>query len=232
MIIGIENIINWIETNKTPYWYVKDFGGANIIFASGTEDDSTSLEDSKNKLRGCLQTLANGNYSIESWHTVGQKKNWGKVKFQITNSDQTSNHVGIGNIHNLQPNIPQKSLEQLIEDALQKERTINKIDRLEADIKLKDARIKELETDLNSIGTRVSKRVEQVFGPMLDMQEIQKSNNASLGSLDEESEEIAQLLERWSNVDSEFKDTLKNIVKLAETDSIKYNMGKQFLKNG
>lgn len=228
MIIGIDNILSWIETNKTAYWYVKDFGGTNLIFASQADEEQLALEDSKGKLSGCLKTLANGNYSIEAWQTVGQKKNWAKTKFQLTSSDNQPSHVGIGSLPSTNNSFPQKSVTELIEEALTRERTINKIERLETDVKQKDARIKELETEIDSFGTRIGKRFDQVFGPMLDLNE-KAGTNSAVGSLDDESEKIAALMERWSTADPNFINALQGIVKLSESDPNKYAMGKKLL---
>lgn len=237
MIIGIDNIINLIETNKTPYWYVKDFGGSNIIFTGQAYDDEQiSLEDSKLKLKSCLETLAPGNYSLEAWQALGQKKNWTKTKFQISGEKNTpvQGFAGIGQLPNTFQQMPQKTVQELISEALEKERTNNKIERLEADLRLKDARIKELEGELNSTETRIGKRVDQIFGPWLDLKEAEKvGTNAAVGSLDEETEAIANLMERWSNADSEFKAVLSGIVKLAEAKDPRYVMGKKMLiENG
>lgn len=228
MIIGIDNILNWLETNKTPYWYVKDFGGTNLIFTAQADEETLALEDSKRKLSDCLKTLANGNYSIEAWQTAGQKKNWAKTKFQLTSSDNQPSNVGIGSLPSQNNFLPQKSVTELIEEALIREREKNRIDRLETDLKQKDARIKELEAEIDSLGTRIGKRFDQVFGGLLDMNEKASESNA-IGSLDEESEKVALLMERWSNADPQFISALEGLVKLAESDPNKYAMGKKLI---
>lgn len=228
MIIGIDNILSWIETNKTPYWYVKDIGGTKLIFDSQTHEEQLSLEDSKQKLRECLKTLANGNYSIEAWQSEGQKKSRVYVKFQITSSDNQPSNVGIGSLPSQNNYLPQKSVSELIEEALIREREKNRIERLETDLKQKDARIKELEAEIDSLGTRIGKRFDQVFGGLLDMNE-KAGEGASVGSLDEDSEKVAALMERWSNADPQFISALEGLVKLAESDPNKYAMGKKLI---
>lgn len=226
MLIGIQDVIDWIDSNRTPFWKVKDGGGekSNLIFSAKPDDSMPiALEDSKIKLRQSLEKLAPGNYFIQAWSTEGQKKEWNNTRFQLTGSG-----VQIGQNFNGSSQAPQVDVMKIVEEALQKERTANKLERLEADVKAKDARIKELEAELNSSQTRIGNRFEQILGPLFDMST--KTTPAAIGNLSDEGERIGNLMERWAAADANFEQPLKDIVHLAENNPSKYQMGKNLLK--
>lgn len=235
MLIGIDNVIDWIETNKTAYWQVKSSNSekSNLIFSARPEDDGTTiaLEDSKTKLRRCLETMAPGNYAIQAWATAGQKKGWTATSFQITNSPGSNSTTGIHGSGNagMQYQGQIQDVQKMIEEALDKERTKNKIERLEADITAKDKRIQELESELNSASIRIGDRFDKVFGGLgIGMDNTQKP--ASVGNIEDDSNRIGATMERWATIDHDFENVLNGIVNLAETNPAKYQMGKNILR--
>lgn len=228
MLIGINDVIAWVETNGTPYWKVKDGAGekAGLIFSAKPDDSSTiALSDSVAKLRGCLERLANGNYFIQAWETPGQKKEWNSIRFQITGSAALP-PVGVGYTG------PQQDVGKLIEEALTKERQHNKIERLEADLVAKEKRIKELEAEIDSAGHRISNRLEPLLAGFFGNEHGPNNNQrrpAQLGSSDDDTERIAQTMEAWVAADPEFETALNGIVKLATENPIKYRYAKSML---
>ncbi len=227
MLIGIENIIHWLESNKGCYWKIKSGGGEKsyLLYTSGKEDASAALEDSKKKLRDSLGRLANGNYFIQCWETLGAKKNWASTYFQITASTEApQNYAGINGPQNNNVDVA-----AAIAQALAEYDTKNKVIRLENDLNVANARIKQLEAELDSSGHRISGRIEQVMA-LLDMAPAAKKATPAIGGSEEEiAERVGNLMERWATKDPQFETALTGIVKLAENNEAKYNMAKNML---
>lgn len=224
MLIGINDVIAWVETNGTPYWKVKDGAGekAGLIFSAKADDSSTmALSDSVAKLRGCLERLANGNYFIQAWETQGQKKEWNSIRFQITGSAALP-PTGVGYAGT------QQDVGKLIEEALTKERQHNKIERLEADLVAKEKRIKELEAEIDSAGHRISNRLEPLLAGIFGNDQG-SGRPAQLGTSDDDTERISQTMEAWVAADPDFETALNGIVKLAQQNPGKYRYAKSML---
>lgn len=233
MLIGIDNVIGWLRTNGTPYWNVKTGSGekASLIYSARPEDDAgtLALQDSEQKLKQCLDTLAPGNYAIQAWTTPGQKKNWAQTNFQITNAH---GHVpqqvaGIGNVgmyNNTQPDF-----NRLIEEALDKERKQNKITTLEAELAASKAKVAELTAELDSAQIRIGKRFEQVAAIFDGYMPGKTDVPALSGSQADDEEKVANLMERWASKDPNFIHALNGIVGLVENNPTKYEMAKKML---
>lgn len=231
MLIGKENVLAWLEFNDTPYWRIKNGSGesAGLIFKAQRGEEPLSLTDGKAKLTQALNQMAPGNYFIEAHHTLGEKKNWNKTSFQITNENGQvpQQHIsGLGG-HS------QTDVVGMINDALEKERTKNKVERLEADCIAKDKRIKELEAELDSSMIRIEKRASQILG-LGDWFGTEKTaetvSTSQIGNIEDDTERIGALMEKWATKDPEFEGVLTGIVNLAYNNPAKYSMGKKMLK--
>lgn len=233
MLIGKDNVLSWLEFNKTPFWRIKSGSGENagIIFTCQRGDENVALEDGKTRLASCLSQMAPGNYFIESWCTLDQKKGWNKTQFQLTNAEGNvpmhNNQYG-GQHQNF--SVSGLDVEARITAALEKERQLNKIERLEAELKVSQAKVRELETELSATELKIGKRMDQILGPLLDLQIPAANNNASVGNLEADAERIATSMEKWASKDPDFETALTGIVDLAYNDPQKYALAKTMLK--
>lgn len=65
MILGIKNVITWIEFNQAPYWKIHSKGNTLDVIAQ-IQKETISLEESKEELQKMLQILSPGTYAILS----------------------------------------------------------------------------------------------------------------------------------------------------------------------
>lgn len=235
MLVGKEHIISWLETNKTPYWYIKTGASekAGLIFSAQNDEETLSLEDSKLKLKSCLDMLANGNYLIQAWTTPGQKKSWSSVAFQISGQAYNGTQQNTPNINGLGNGMQGVDIQAEIQKALAEERTKLKIEYLEKELVAKEAKIKELQSELDSSTHRIGSRLENAF-EFFNNQLGGKSGTpppmAGIGANEDPAEYVGNLMERWHAKDNDFVSVLNGIVYLAENNPGKYQMGKNLLK--
>jgi len=83
MIIGKENVTQFIRYNKTPYWRIKRSESEQHFVANSGDEESLPLEESIMRLGQVFNILSPGNYFIEAWTTKGQTKSWNRDHFQI-----------------------------------------------------------------------------------------------------------------------------------------------------
>lgn len=232
MLIGIDNILKWLDTNKTPYWQLRSGAGekANVLYSARPDEDNSTmaLVDSREKLLDCLNSLGAGNYSIEAWVTPGAKKNWFKTPFQITSGQAGAQPQFAGMYGHNAPQAVQ-DVPKLIEEALERERTKNKVAELERLLSERDKRIKELEAEVDSTEHRVGNKLTQVFDIIEAATNGGGGNKAATVSGNSDEEKVANLMERWAAKDENFINALAGIVGLVENNPSKYEMAKKFL---
>lgn len=234
MLIGIDNVIHWLESNQTAYWHLKTTSGekSSLICSAQRGEEHISVSESAHRLRDMLNRLGNGTYFIQAWDKPGQLKGWMSSAFQITGASfNTPPPSGVPSSLGSTEDFSERLRKEM--DAFKKE--------LQAEQEKKDMQkeIAELKKQLKSGGgsggamERIAERIAGILpAEMLGFNDPEKRpvSQVSGGNQADDGERIGSLMEAWASADPNFEQTLQGIVRLARENPSRYNMGKNFLK--
>jgi hypothetical protein len=232
MIVGRENIEKWLRMHALLYWKVTNAAGTQI-FAESPEEASLTLENSVSFLNQNLDMFMPGNYLIEAWQKENQKKSRYKMVFQISGEKTAS---GIGSVSPL-PMQPSFNLQEEIQKALDSERNRNKIETLEKEKAALEAKVRELEAEINSTGHRVMNRLEPHLGSIMQGLGLTVANSSPAAlagpvkeeTVDDNQKRLETAYELWGKHEADPVTITEKIANMAATDSGTYAMARNIL---
>jgi hypothetical protein len=229
MIIGKNNLIEFIRTNQTPYWYLRRSEKSEPIFTCDDDTDKT-VEESINRLNQVLGLLGPGNYFIEAWNKKGQTKMRAKDSFAF-------NDNFIGSLANNQPATPNVDIQTEISKALSEYKKEQRIEQLEKELNEEKKKNKELESSTEaSIGRIVSRLNDTALGGIIAAFLPNYKPADAISGITQENlspEELTKRLEaafeKWSKTENDPVTLIEKIAELATTDADTYRMAKNIL---
>lgn len=230
MVVGIENIMQWLEVNDTEHWKIKNSSANSVIFSSPKHpDDNLQMEESLRQFKIRLDLLEPGVYEIHAW-TKGQSNNdHRKTKFSKKTEGSTFNTVqGYGNY-------TRDDIDREMEKMREEFNRQQEIARLKEENSI-------LQQQNAGIG-RIAQRMEPYFEPLMiavfktffPSQKIPAPAVAGVESQTQtnttmnENTRAENALIEWSNMDSDYLTLLEGIVNLAKTNPAMYKQAKTIL---
>jgi hypothetical protein len=225
MITGKDKVIEFIRFNEAPFWRIrKSENGAPI-----TESDKPlTMDESVTRLERAFSLIGPGTYFLECWETEGQKKMWFKDTFQILPDNLQSAYVGAIQ----QSERPAQDINELVREAVEKERTRVKLEELEAKCKALEAENAQLIKEADSATDRIFQKVEPYLGDIMNALTGKTPEPAAIAGTEKTNEAQTRLekaFELWQQHEHDTIGMVENIAKLAATDKGTYNMARNFL---
>lgn len=229
MVTGKDQILKYLDLNKCPYWRLFNFQGTNLI-AQTEESPEQTIEAARAELDAILSVTGGGQYMLEAWESKDQKKGRYKTQFEIPGTHPHS--AGIGAI-----SAPSQAVDVRaeIEKALHLERLSNKIETLTAENAAKDARIKELEAEIDSSSARIQKRIEPWLPAIMQGFGFKSEGSAAVTGSGSESatpEEAARLEKafgKWQDYETDVIVIVEKIANMAATNPSMYQTARGLL---
>ena len=240
MIKGKENVILWLTHNNTPYWTLKNYQGTHL-FSESTDKPDCTIETAKAEFERIIDVLGSGQYLIEAWETHGQKKDRKKVTFEIAQANGQSAVNGIGDFQQLMAQAqPKIDIQAEIQKALAQERQERKIETLEAEKKVLELRVKELEADKDSRENRIIGRISPYIDPLMkslgfNAETSQATKTVISGAENnevatkEEADRLSKAFDLWQEAENDVVTIVEKIANMSKENPGKYEMARNIL---
>lgn len=222
MLLGKNEVLEWIELNGNPFWNLRRTEKGPRIFVK-SEPDNLTIEESKQALSHVLDMMEKGTYHIDSWEKDRDSNNqWLKSGFRIGafSGSGLENTAGIGNMDDIENRVMERLRKEIEFDRLKTEN-------------------EELRREIDSVNYNVSKRLEPYIPHMIEGifgKKIEGAPAAHIAGIpDEDLEDHQKRLEeafnKWFEVEKELSPVIivEKIVELARNDPRMYSQAKKLL---
>lgn len=219
MLLGKNEVIEWIGLNQTPFWSLRRNEKGDRIIVKDDPDNFT-VEESQEYLGRVLDMFEKGIYHIWA-HKKGDKAGqYLKTSFRLGAVSGSSDAAGIGDLGDIESRVMEKLKKEMEFERLKTENS-------------------ELRAEIDSVNHNVSRRlepyipgiIEGIFG--LKIQSDQAAQIAGIPPEDikDQQKRMETAFEKWFEVEKESSPVIlvEKIVELAEKDPEKYDMAKKLL---
>jgi hypothetical protein len=226
MIIGKENVTQFIRYNKTPYWRIKRSESEQHFVANSGDEESLPLEESIMRLGQVFNILSPGNYFIEAWTTKGQTKSWNRDHFQIL--PENSAFVGSAQIQHA----TNSSMD--VQTEIQKALTNYKQEVELAELRRKVGELekenRELQASAESALGRIWTKVEPYINTYMGSN-VKTGELPAIGKADVEQKRLETAFETWQEKEPDVITLVEKIAGMSHKDPGTYQMARQMLLN-
>jgi len=241
MISNVDNVVKWLEINNLEYWQVqlKDADNSNVF-----ESDDSGFAANAKRFRDIMELSTGSRFFIKA----SEKKGINRGKFYEEFKNISESAPSVQGITPAQvTGVPQEQVQKLIDEGIAGFKNTLRMEALEAENKELKQDIKDLQTPINRmltkvepyIGTIISSVASKMFpqsAPIalagierIDQDENTESvQNPENIANDQQRLEIA--LEKWNNADPDFISLIEAVAELAATKDPMYAMAKNMLK--
>lgn len=230
MIKGSENILKLLRDNKAAYWRLLNREGGSVIAETDDKDMTTGAAETH--LKNFIELLGPGTYFIEMWDKPGDNRGRKKTPFELYGADgKLPQQAQIGAIPGGQ------SINDMINEALEKERMRNSIERLTAQLAEKDATIRkheatirQLEQDADNVGTRIFSRIEPFIGHFIPNGAAAAAAPAQVaGNATDVEKRLEAAFDHWQKKEADPVTIVERIAALSHDDPGTYAMARGIL---
>jgi len=240
MIANVENVIKWLEANNLDYWKVqlKDAENSNVF-----ESDETDFASNVKRFREVMELSTGSRFFIRAKSKKGVNR--GNFYEEFRNLETSSPAVS-GTQQPIQTGLTETQVQEKINEALRNERNAIKMERLEAENNELKKDIKDLQTPMNRmltkvepyIGTIIASVAGKIFPQsapiaMAGIERIddeQSSGVEDAENMENDAERLQAALTKWRNADPDFISLIEAVAELAASGDATYTMAKNMLK--
>lgn len=234
MTTGKDSILNVLRLGNLVFWKLRNLQGTRLI-AENEENDTATLDGSISHFEQYLELLGPGQYEVEAWSTLNDKKNRKKIPFEIPAGVAG---LGIGTLPiQIPAGVSPEEIQSKIDKALEEYKTREKLQNLEEENRDLKRQIKELEGNDNNPWNRIIGKLEPFVDPIMKAAGLGMPAGSISGtseknvSTDEYQKRLEAAFDKWLEVESgnEVIRLVEAIAQLAKTGDQKYNLAKQML---
>lgn len=233
MTTGKDSILNVLRLGNLVFWKLRNLQGTRLI-AENEENDTATLDGSIAHFEQYLDLLGPGQYEVEAWSTLNDKKNRKKIPFEIPAGVAGP---GIGALPiQIPPGVSPEEIQSKIDEALEKYKTREKLQNLEEENRELKRQVKELEANDNNPWNRIIGKLEPFIDPIMQASGLSQPAGKIAGtpapaSNDEYQKRLEAAFDSWLEVESgnEVIRLVEAIAKLAKDRDPKYNLAKQMI---
>lgn len=230
MIKGIANIIEWIRSNDTENWKIRNVEKGPVLISS-PNNDTLTVDDTITYLQKRIELLEPGVYFIEAFKHHSANNTWCKTRIAITGNSSMQPVEGY------LPAVSGFSKDQVqdeIQRALSEYQTKTENERL----KLENA---ELRAKQDSVMLQLGERFvkfEPYIGALLGrlFPEVNQPKQPSIAGIQNQNmdkndltQRAEKAIEQWYQLDKDAVELMESIVKMARENPAMYSQAKTFL---
>jgi len=219
MLIGKDDILEWIEINETPCWQIRRSEKGAVIFPY--KPDDPDLATSKGQLDKVLSMLGPGSYFIEAYKHGAGPNTWLKTAVRIGSGDSAGGIISGFDPDTIKGQVKTEILKEMEFERLKQEN-------------------EEMKLELDSVSHNLSKRIYPYIGILAEHVlgvQVQETGQPGpvAGVPDEQDQQLQRRLEiafsKWIIIEKELHpvELIEKIVHLAETDRKTYEVAKKIL---
>jgi len=227
MLIGKNEVLEWIELNNTPYWNIRKSEKGPVVHPSHKNENLTVVE-SKEYLERVLNLYGQGTYFIEAYAKDQARNAWYKTSFNLgilpANIEGSAGIAGSG-IADIKEQVKSELKQEMELDRLRQENI-------------------ELRAEINSsqyrIGNKIEPYIPSIIEGLFDVKKVQVGQDQAevAGLPGKKPEDYQKRLEaafdEWFKMEKEVHpvELIEKIVNLAKTKPDQYKIAKTMLMNG
>ncbi len=224
MLLGKNEVIEWIGLNKTPFWSLqRTLNGEKII--TKDEPDNFTVDESQEYLGRVLDMFEKGTYFIDAKKVKdANSKLHFKSSFRLGAVSGSTETAGIGDLGDIESRVMEKVKKEMEYERMKTEND-------------------ELKREIDTINHQVSKRVapyvpymieaamEGIFGTKIKRAAAAQVAGIPPEDLEDQQERMEQAFKKWYESEKEVSPVVlvEKIVEMAEKDPEKYRMAKKLL---
>ncbi|MBA7514351.1 hypothetical protein ES705_06379 [subsurface metagenome] len=222
MLLGKNEVIEWIELNGTPFWNLRRTEKGGIIFVK-KEPDNLTIEESKQALSHVLDMLEKGTYHIDAWGKDRiNSTQWLRSGFRIgaVSGSGQENTAGVGSMEDIENRVMERLRKEMEFDRLKTEN-------------------EELRREIDSVSHQVSRRlvpyiphmIEGLFGTKIGGAPATQVAGIPEEDLEDDQKRLEEAFSKWFKVEKESSPVtiVEKIVELAQNDPQMYSKAKKLL---
>jgi len=234
MLLGKNEVLEWIELNNTPFWNIRRSANSPVIFHSGKKENLTVAE-SKEYLEKVMAMVYPGTYFIEASAPDQARNTWYKTSFNLggTIPANTEGLAGISGqgLEGIKEQVKSELKQEMERDRLRQE-----------NIDLKE----EIDSWQHRVGNRLEPYIPAIIEGIFEVkkehvgadQEAAPDQAHVAGIPPDKAEDYQKRLEaafdEWFKLEKQVHpvELIERIVNLAQTKPDQYKIAKSMLMNG
>ncbi len=219
MLLGKNEVIEWIALNGTPYWNIRrNEKGARIL--SKAEPENLTIEESQAYLERVLDMFEKGTYHIDAYKKGMQPNQYLKSAFRIGSIGTGIEGSSIGSIDDIESRVMEKLRKEMEFDRLKTEN-------------------EELRREIESVNHNVSRRlepyiphiIESVFGTKIETASASQVAGIPDEDLEDQQKRLEVAFSKWFEIEKESSPVIivEKFIELAEKNPAMYAQAKKLL---
>ncbi len=161
MIIGIDNIIDFLKVNNCTKWQLRTAPDKDAFIMKAHSDEG--FEEAIRRLQDTLQLYAGEKLYLEAWEKEGQTKNWFRTWIKTNPQSSQQSTSGVAVISGLTPD----EVDRRINEAVRKTQLEYRLAELEKENNELKKEYKDFEKEKNSLQNQLIQRITPYVGTLL-----------------------------------------------------------------
>jgi len=233
MLLGKNEVLEWIELNNTPLWNIRRSANSPVIFPSGKKENLT-IAESKEYLEKVMNMVYPGTYFIEASHPGQARNSWYKTSFQV--GTITANTEGLAGISGQ----GLEGIKEQVKSELKQEMELDNLRQENAELKA------EVESWQHRVGNRLEPYIPAIIEGLFDVKKESVGAHGETGpdqahvagipqdKAEDYQKRLEAAFDEWFTLEKKTSpvELIEKIVKLAKTKPDQYRIAKTMLMNG